>query len=281
MPLATIAQSVYSVTPLTVVGVLGAIRAAMTAATQQTAAAPFLVTTDLFSDRSTQSGFLVYRIVTDSTKAKGTSFLRIAVSLSGSTLSISQSLSDTWDLATNATASGALASGQSSTNVNFNTSVPLTFTTIKHPEMQLVFVDQGLTPIAVLGWVRPSFKHPAWDEASCPFIFFPTDSLFTTFLGVNSGIIPYTSLTNFPLGGWTNFQRVNPRSLQPDIKPGVDLLTNTNEGSAGTFSADIAIGAVAGITRMNALTVGGQIYTILTTNPNNFGVLISGSLPTT
>lgn len=275
MPLATIAQSTYNTTPLTVVGVLNAIKAAMAVVNVTTAAAPYLVTTDLFSDRATASGFLVYRIITDSTKTKGTAYLRIVVSLSGTTLSVSQSLSDTWDTTTNTTASGALSAGTSSTTVNFNTGIPLTITTIKHPEAQLVLLDQGLTPIAVLGWMRPNFKNPAWDEASCPFVFFPTDATFTTFLGVNAGIIPYTSLTNFPLGGWTNFQKVNPRSLQPDIKPGVDLLTNTNEGAAGTFSTDIAIASVAGITRMNTLTTG---YTILTSNTSTYGVLILGTI---
>lgn len=277
MTFAVITQSVYSALPLTVAGLLSAIKTAIAQATVQSATDPFNITTTLYDDQSS-SGAIVYQIVTDSTKAKGTAYFRVTVAAAGSILQLSQALTDTWSTTAHSPLNSGAGMGTSSyfgTQLNINN--PVTITAIKHPEMQLVFLDQGITPLNVIGWVRPgAYKNAGWDEASCPFLFVPSDENLFNYYACNSTIVPYSNGGGpFTIGTYNQLQKPNPRTKVADMKPGLDLMTPQNEGCAGSFSSDFALGAFTGILRGNtAITSDGKTFTILKSNDYGASILV-------
>lgn len=275
MVLATISSTSLSTLPLTVISFLTSLKAAIAAATVTTASAPYLVTTTVFDDM-TSSGYVVYQVTTDSTKTKGTAYWRVNASIASSTLTVTQSLSDTWNATTHAVTGAAAGTGSTFTTT-LNTNNPVTFTVVKHPEMQLVLIDQGTSPLNVVGWVRPFYKITEWDENTCPFLFIPFTETLQTFYGVSSTLFPFTSATGvITLLPHTQYQKVNKISGLPPIKPGpLELLPSSNEGGCGSFSSDIAVGGCNTISRINnTVTAGGKTYTIVVSNAAAASILI-------
>lgn len=274
MPVATISQTTLSTVPLTVNSFLTALRSAFAAATNTTPYAPYGVTT-VMEDDMISSGYHVWRVTTDSTKAKGVAFLRMNASISGGNIAVTQSLSDTWSTSTKAV-TGAAAGPASVFTSPLNINNPVTFTVVRHPEMQLVLIDQGVALLNIVGWIRPFNKIDEWDEAVCPFLFIPATEALLTFWGVSSTLFPFTSATGaIALLPHTQYRNVNKISGRPALKPGpLELLPSSNEGGCGSLSSDFAVGACSGIPRIaNTLTAGGKTYTILVSNSTNASLL--------
>ena len=276
MTLATIGSTLtVSTVPLTVASVIGAIKTAMSAATVPTVAAPYTVTTTMFDDMSA-SGYVIYQVITDSTKLKGVAYLRINVTATASAITLTHSLSDTWNATTHTVVAGQSPAGTNGTfSSTFNINNPINFTPIKHPEAQLVLVDQGgTTPFAYVGWMRPFFKPIECDESACPYLFIPANEFLITYHGVHYNLFPFTGANGVSMVPHVQYQKVNKISGLPPIKTGpLELLVLTaNEGGCGSFSSDLAIGGCANIPRIiNTVTTATGTYTIL----SSYGVAAS------
>jgi hypothetical protein len=215
-------------------------------------------------------------VTTDATRTKGVAFLRMNAAISGSNLTVTQTLSDTWSTSTGAV-TGAPPGSASAFTTPLNINNPVTFTAIRHPEAQLVLIDQGVTPLNIVGWVRPFFKINEWDEAVCPFLFIPATEAMLTFWGVSPTLFPFTTATAaIALLPHTQYRNVNRISGRPALKPGpLELLPSSNEGGCGSFSNDFAVGACANIPRINnTLSAEGKTYTILVSNIANASILV-------
>jgi hypothetical protein len=206
------------------------------------------------------SGYIVYEITVGSGFTKGKIYLKINASLSGSEITVTYSIFDSWDAVAH---TGANEGTQSNFSASININNNVYFSAFNHDEARFVCVSQFAPLIGIIGYVRPATKYSWWNENSFPFAFIPDNNQFRGFNACGAAATPYnvSSTYSFPL---LAMQDANPISGKRDIKPAPDILSPSNQGIAGTFSSDLVLCASRGTSKFDLIYISStEIYTLI------------------
>jgi hypothetical protein len=208
---------------------------------------------------------IVYEFPVDNTKIAGTNYLRIRIS---NTLITYQQVYTSWNIAT---------------STGTGNSVEITYTTLASnntvgfvslnggSEYRLVLVSQASTFLP-LGMIVPANKPDWWDLNNWSYGFIFTANTMTILR--SSALNPYSN-SDFDLFlNATRMVNVNPQTNRRDILAGMILLTQTNTGSGGRTSDDIAQIAGNGSSRYDLLNVFGTSQQYLVVNNNSGGMAV-------
>ena len=198
----------------------------------------------------------VYKLVQDSTKTYGTTYLRIRVTTG---FAIAQQIFSTWNSSTH---TGTNASSEL-TNYTVSNSYPVTFMALNAvPEAGLVAVNNNGT-FTILGIISPANMPTWWDLNQWNYGFIFTSYNFSSIQSTANN--PYgTASYNYSLGV-ASMNGVNPINNRRDILTGITYFTNGNTGCAGRTSDDMGMAAVSGSTKGDSLAIIGtsQIFTVV------------------
>lgn len=181
---------------------------------------------------------------------KGTVFLRIQIP---TTLTITQTLFDTYNTTTNTGTNGSILGHSFTTPI----SALLSVLTLNNLEMRGIAFRSGASDLGFIGLIRPETKPVEWDENQWPYAFLTTSSI-GSFGRVASALLPSTaSGSTSPTAGVSTIAltQVNTLTGKPDIFPfGIFVVYNSNNGGnyGGKFSPDLAF--VQGVGRMQGDT---------------------------
>lgn len=261
--------------PITLASLYAQLKTSFQVILPSTPSGAFTTYGSLFDDQSSLgSGSQIIWTATGSTATRGTGYLRQYFTLSGTTLGFGQTLSETWSTTTHTTT--AAAAGPATSFGSFNSNLPVNFNTVKHPELNLVLMDQGASALWVAGFLRPSFKN-VWNENQCPFFFIPYDATFNSWVSANASIVPYSNYSSFAFcSTFSSLTKINPTSQTPDNFRGIPFLCNTGEGFPGYTSPDIAVAASTGRGRLvDTFTQSdGSVFTYISTSSSTCGLAV-------
>lgn len=208
---------------------------------------------------------LVYDFVSDNTKTVGTLYLRVRITTA---LLIAQQLYTTWTVGTH---TGTNASTEV-TYITLATTSPVNFIALNgSSEYRFVVITQG-SLFALLGVLAPASRPAWWDLNSWSWGFITTGSTLATWRA--SGLCPY-SPPDFDT--FLNNARMATQNLQTnrrELLKGIILLNQSNTGTGGRTSDDLAFGYFSGTGRFDVNTPFGttQSYLVITNTSGGFAV---------
>lgn len=208
---------------------------------------------------------LTYQFDVDNTKLLGSNFLRVRVT---SGLITYQQLYTSWN-ATTHTGNNANTEITYSTLSTANT---IGFVSLNGgSEYKFIFVTQGTTFLP-LGIIAPANRPDWWDLNNWSYGFIWTSASMAAIR--TSGINPYNNADFDLLLNSTRMASINPQTNRRDILAGLVLLTQSNAGSGGRTSDDLAQICGSGSGRYDVLSVFGTTQQYLVINNASAGIAI-------
>lgn len=149
---------------------------------------------------------------------------------------------------------GAIATPFNS-SVQFNITARITFTSINHPELRLVVIEQGVGTIAtIIGIARPAVKPTWWDENSYPYAFIAQSNTINNFLAFPAANNPYANTNPYPLLYISQLAQKTPVVAQADAIAGIAaILPPVAQGWSGIFSNEVALCSASGLKRTDMI----------------------------
>lgn len=208
---------------------------------------------------------LVFKVVLDSSRVYGTSYLRLRVSDSPS---VSQQIYSTW----NALAHAGANPSSEMFYVTLEISTQINFVALNSgSECKLVMLQQGSTVIA-LGCITPVNKPNWWDLNRWNYCFVPVTNTFNTLRACS--LNPYNNSEHDASLNLNRMSLANTITNRRDILPGIIVYTQSNTGIAGRTSDDLVSVAANGTNRFDVLQIPGDNKEYLILHPNNGGLAV-------
>jgi hypothetical protein len=226
----------------------------------------------------------VFQIVGDNTVTKGTIFFDSWVTNQTSSSAQRQIFSqifDTWNSTSGTNGSNIYVYPSSpASSLSIVNGQPIIFTSINHPELKVVSVQQLSYGQYFFGILRPKNIPDWWNQNVFPYFFMVT---FHNNANNNSGqlvnFFPLASTLNpFSNGGYLSYMRnsgflnANPVTGKRSILPGLVMVNETTlQGDAGKTSDDILIASGTLTSFLDTLPVitGTEEYTFLASNTSS------------
>lgn len=201
--------------------------------------------------------FVVFKIGLANEASNQYVYLQIKVT---NTLAVSQQLFAEWD-GNNTGING----GQESVPVTMNKATPIAISTFyKAGEFAFLAFFQP-AKYCLLGWLRPQFKHPDFNESLSPFIFQSNNDWSKPFINWNStALSPYSSTAYTSNMGSIYLSKPHPANNKRDLLAGMLLFSSAAQGIAGKTSEDIVSVAANGLNTFESIQgEDGSQYTLL------------------
>ncbi len=207
----------------------------------------------------------VYSIVLDSTKAFGTTYLRVRVT---ATFVIAQQLFATWNPATDTGTGG-------STEIVYTalvTNAQINFTSLNGgSEYGFSVFNQGVA-VLVLGAIAPINKPLWWDLNAWNYSFLPTTPTFSIFRSTTQN--PYGNAENDTTLNTPRMSTANMQTNRRDLLPGIIFYNQSAQGISGRSSDDLVMVAAAGTTRYDTVQIPNDPKQYLILNPAAGGLAV-------
>lgn len=236
----------------------------------------------LYDDQSAAASGsqIVYQIFDGTSGTYNNGFLSIAFAVSGQYVTCTQNFQRAWNLQTHTVPTNfnrGPNSGWGTTNFNINASIQINW--IKHQEKAFLYLDQGQTPLWILGAVRP-FNLLNWNTNIAPFIFIPQSDNLNYLMSI------YYSEHSYSANSASYFTYANTYSLlktawtggdgtSSEIQ-GIPIFSNDGSGVVGYTSTDIAAVPGTGKSRLTDTLTNSDnsIYTYLTARTDTSSIAI-------
>lgn len=196
---------------------------------------------------SGKNKLLVYSIPLTSSELYGSAYLQVKIT---DGLAVTQQLFAEWDSSKKIGISG----GRESTSVTFSKTANLQVRTFrKEGEFRLIALSQT-DKFALLGYLRPSDKHPAFDETTGQYIFQSNNTWKLPFVAWNSSGATFYQTSDYTSNmGNINLSKAHPVTNKRDLVAGMLLYANSGYGIVGKTSEDIVSVAAAGLNKFDII----------------------------